>query len=218
MSRILLHLTTHVLPVPVTIAMFFVWQRWSGSVAFAALLILLPLLYGYIVPGIATNLLGRWRFTGPGRIGNFYAHHGFLYASKMSPLLLVSFLGTPLAPLSWAVITRVVLCAGALHSLVYWLNDIALVRQGILIINSPAARAGRSPEAIVTRYAPLCFFVIGASYAGVALLAFDRFIVERHPDAATFASVALAGLAIMVVLSTLAYRISERRPVDQRQG
>ena len=70
------------------------WWWWSGSVAFTAYVTLLAIAFGYVVPGIGTNVLKRWRFHGPLRMGNYYVHHGFIWAANLSPALLIAFLGT----------------------------------------------------------------------------------------------------------------------------
>ena len=80
--------------------MYFAWAAWSRNGTFALFVMLLPLFYGYVVPGIATNILHKWRFKGAWVVGHYYVHHGFLYAANMSPLLLLSFLGTPREVLS----------------------------------------------------------------------------------------------------------------------
>jgi len=126
MSRIITQFWVYVLPLPMSLAMYFVWAAWSGNRIFACYVMLLPLVYGYVAPGIATNLLRKWRFKGPWLVGNYYAHHGFMYSANMTPLLFVAFLGTPHETVSAATATRILLCTGALHGFVLWawvLND-----------------------------------------------------------------------------------------------
>jgi hypothetical protein len=209
MSRRLALFSLYILPFPLTAAMFFVWLRWSGDRTFSCFVLLLPLVYGYVVPGIATNILHKWRFHGPWVVGRYFAHHGFLYAAKMSPLLLVGFLGTPHAPLTIAMIVRILLCTGALVGFVYWLNDLLLVRQGIAEVDNRPAREGRSPEEIVTHYAPLCFFLIGLTYAAAALLGFQVFVILQKTDAVSVSWVSLVGIALMCSIPSLAYRAGE---------
>jgi hypothetical protein len=98
---------------------------------------------------------------------------------------------------------------GALHGFVAWMHDILIVRHGIVeIYNRPAAE-GRSPEEIVTHYAPLCFFLLGLTYAAGALLAFQTFVVHQQTNAASIVWVSLAGVVLMFSLPSLAYRASE---------
>lgn len=209
MSRLFILFRIYVLPLPLAIAMYFAWAAWSHDRTFALFVMLLPLGYGYIVPGIATNLLHKWRFKGAWVVGHYYIHHGFLYAANMSPLLLLSFLGTPRATLTPATGVRILLCTAALNAFVYWIHDILMVRHGLVeIYNRPAAE-GRSPEEIVTHYAPFCFFLIGLTYAAASLLAFQFFVVRHQTDPATIGWVSLAGTALMVAVPSLAYRMLE---------
>jgi hypothetical protein len=210
-SRLFIRIWIYVLPLPLAVAMYFVWAAWSHDRTFALFVMLLPLFYGYAVPGIATNMLHKWRFKGPWVVGHYYVHHGFLYAANMSPLLLLSFLGTSREMLSLESGLRILLCTAALNGFVYWIHDILMVRHGLVeIYNRPAAE-GRSPEEIVTHYAPFCFFLIGLTYAGAALLAFQFFVIQDKSDWVTIGWVSLAGMMLMIAVPSLAYRILERK-------
>jgi hypothetical protein len=200
-----------VLPLPVSVAMYLAWAAWSGSRIFTIYVMLLPLVYGYVAPGIATNLLRKWRFKRPWLVGNYYAHHGFMYSANMAPLLFVAFLGTPHQPLSAATATRILLCTGALHGFVLWLHDILIVRHDLVEIYNLPARQGRSPEEIVTHYAPLCFFLMGLTYAASSLLAFQIIVINGDGRTMALVWLALIGLAMMLTLPSMAYRIIEKR-------
>ena len=132
-----------------------------------------------------------------------------MYSANLSSLLFIAFLGTNREPLSLATVFRVLLCTGALHGFVAWMHDILIVRHGMVeIYNRPAAE-GRSPEEIVTHYAPLCFFLLGLTYAAGALLAFEAFVVHQKTNVASIVWVSLAGVVLMFSLPSLAYRASE---------
>jgi hypothetical protein len=209
MNRTTVYLWVYALPFPVFAAMYLTWWAWSGSHTFAVYVMFLPVFYGYLGPGIATNLLHKWRFKGPWVIGNFYAHHGFKYASTMSPLLFVAFLGTPSGSLSASTVFRVLVCTATLHGFVMWLHDIQIVRHGMVEVFNRPALEGRSPEEIVTHYAPICFFLIGLVYALGALLAYHTFLVRQDLGAGTVLWIWLLGLALLLIFPTLAYRALE---------
>lgn len=118
MSRTVIQFWVYALPLPLCVVMYLAWAAWAGNRVFALYVMLLPLFYGYAAPGIATNLLHKWRFKGPWVVGNYYAHHGFMYAANMSPLLFVAFLGASRESLSLGVVIRALLCTGALHGYV----------------------------------------------------------------------------------------------------
>jgi hypothetical protein len=212
MSRMIIRIWVYALPFPLFLIMYFSWFSWSKSSAFALYVMLLPLLYGYVVPGIGTNLLRKWRFSGPWAVGSYYAHHGFMYAANMSPLLFISFLGS--SAFSWAMALRILLCTAALHGFVLWIHDILIVKHKMVeIFNRPNAE-GRSPEEIVFYYAPLCFFLIGLTYAASSLLAFWVFVVCGEVTPASLAALYLTGFALMFSIPSLAYRYLEgaKRP------
>jgi len=211
MSRLIIRIWIYVLSLPMAIAMYFLWAAWSNNRTFALYVMLLPLFYGYVVPGIATNILHKWRFKGAWLAGHYYAHHGFLYASKMSPLLLISYLGTPLENLSLETALRILLCTGALNGFFYWINDILMVRHGFVEIYNRPATDGRSPEEIVTHYAPVCFFLIGLTYAAASLIAFQMFVIQHKIDPVSVGWVFLAGIGLMFSVPSLAYRALERK-------
>ena len=111
--------------------------------------------------------------------------------------------------LSLGAVIRVLLCTGALHGFVLWIHDILIVRHGMVeIYNRPAAE-GRSPEEIVAHYAPLCFFLIGLTYAAGTLFAFQTFVVRHKTDVGSVGWVSLVGVVLMFSLPSLAYRALE---------
>ncbi len=211
MSRFIIQVWIYVLPLPVAVAMYFLWTKWSDDRTFALFVMLLPLVYGYVVPGIATNLLHKWRFKGPWVVGHYYVHHGVLYAANMSPLLFLGFLGTPRESLSLETTVRILLCTGTLNGFIYWIHDILMVRHGLVEIYNRPATEKRSPEEIVTHYAPFCFFLIGLTYAAAALLAFQTFVIRHKVDPISVGWVSLAGIGLMVSIPSLAYRVVERK-------
>lgn len=164
----------YVLPFPLTIGMYWVWLRAYGDVGFALYVSAIPILYGYIAPGIGTNLLHRWRFRGTGVVGGYYWHHGFMYAGNMSPLLFLAMGGPPLTPLTPEHWLRISLVTGILHGFVLSIHDVLLVKNGMVEIYNRPAREGRSAEEIVAYYAPLCFSLIGTCYAAGALLLYQN--------------------------------------------
>lgn len=209
MSRHIIRIWVYGLPWLLFPAMFWAWKNWSGSWVFASYVMGLPVVYGYVAPGIATNLLKKWRFKGAWVVGAYYWHHGFLYAANMSPLLFLAFPSTPPASLTAGTIVRVLICTAVLHGFSHWCHDLLLVRHGMVEIFNRPSREGRSPEEIVTRYAPLCFSLIGLTYAAGALLAYEVLIVRGRTDPASLVFVVIAGAVLLFTLPSLAYRLVE---------
>jgi hypothetical protein len=87
-----------------------------------------------------------------------------------------------------------------------------MARHGMVeIYNAPAAE-DRGPEAIVTHYAPLCFFLIGLTYAAAALLAFQTFTVHHQTGLKSVLWVSSAGAALLFSIPSMAYRALEAKP------
>jgi hypothetical protein len=173
----------------------------------------LPVVYGYVIPGIGTNLLRKWQFKGPWVVGGYYFHHGFMYAASMSPLLFVTFLGTPPQALTIPAIIRILLSTAALHGFVLWIHDILLVKHAMVEIHNRPAAEGRSPEEIVTYYAPLCFSLLGLTYAAGSVLAFRVFVTQHQTTWSSIQWVWLTAIAMTFLIPSLAYRFLEG---DQR--
>ena len=60
------------------------WRLSGGSWPFVLVVMGIPVLFGYLMPGIATQFVKRWRFTTGPRVGAYYVHHGFVYGSKLA--------------------------------------------------------------------------------------------------------------------------------------
>ena len=211
MNRTWMWVQVYVLPIPITLAMAYLWFRWSGNAAFAWYVTLLAILYGYIMPGIGTNVMKKWRFHGPGRVGNYYVHHGFIWAANLSPALFLCFLGTPKGPPGCGTILRVLLATGFVHAYKGWVYDIALLRYGFTEVTSVPRLRGKSPEEVTGHYVPVCFFLIGLTYALGALVAYHFFVVLNRTDIRSHLWAWSSGGVAMIAIPSLAYGIIERR-------
>jgi hypothetical protein len=205
-ARALVWLIDYLLPLPLTAAMYLLWEARTGSAAFAAYTLLLGLAFGYVVPGIGTNLLGLWRFSGPLRVGNFFLHHGFMYAPYLSLTLFVTWGEWGAAGPVQAATT--VASTALAQGLVSSLHDIAGIRAGAIEIFSARAEAGRSPEAVVLEYGPVGFGLLGAAYAASCLLARGEVVAGASPG--RFALLVSGGVLLMG-LTGLPYVVKERR-------
>lgn len=156
------------------------WYQRYG-VAFSVLVMGLPLLFGYLVPGIGTNVLKMWCFRDSWLIGNYYIHHGFIYASGLSLALYIGFVPIPEGGV-WASLANIVRTAAIIGFLGWW-HDLIAIRQGVLEVHNRPWRQGAAPEVIVTQYAPLCFALIGAIYAGMAVWGYQALVRQGNVNA-----------------------------------
>jgi len=196
----------HILPFPLMFIMFYLWyRRFDGNGWMASFVLALPFVWGYVVPGIGTNLLKLWRFEGKGRIGNFYWHHGFMYAGPLALLLYTTF-GD--GPVSTTQIITIILCTGGMQGLLSSQHDIMAVKAGTLIIDNPPGRAGKSAEEIVNYMSPLYFFLLGSMYASGCIYAYGFFVTGKMQTAGGFSYLLLVGLTLMAVVPSVPYLLA----------
>src|SRR5258708_6258731 len=109
----ILAFSTHVFPLVGTPLLIWIWWRIAaGDWRLVALVFLVPVVFGYVVVWVASRVVKRWRMTGGWRIGGAYVHHGFIYAAKMSLVLLLA-ARNPSAIRNWADLTSVALLTRA---------------------------------------------------------------------------------------------------------
>ena len=208
MKRAYLYLIDFVLPLPLTAVMFFLWRWRTGSAIFAAYGLALGVLFGYIYPGIGTNVLNLWKFNGPLRIGNYFWHHGFMYAPYLSLVFYVAFPDGVV--FTAGNVLRIVLCSAFIQCVLSCHHDYCGVSTGMIEIHSAAARAGRSPIEIVTDFGVVGFALVGAGFAGSCLIAYRVLVVKGAADLRSFALLLAMGLALMGV-AALQYAVKDRR-------
>jgi len=207
MKRLYLILIDFVLPLPLTVLMFVLWRWRTGSVPYSAYILTLGVLFGYIFPGIGTNVLHLWKFNGPMRLGNYYVHHGFMYAPYLSLVFYVAFAEG--APLSAGNVVRIVLCSAFVQSVISCHHDYCGVSTGMIEIDNAAARAGRSPVEIVASFGVVSFALVGAGFSASCLIAHHFIVGKGNGDAWTFAWLLGMGLAVMGV-AALQYVVKDR--------
>ncbi|UCH93604.1 MAG: hypothetical protein JSV88_25495 [Candidatus Aminicenantes bacterium] len=117
-----------ILPFPLLVIMPYLWYiRVEHNLLFALYVLILPMLWGYIVPGIGTNVLKLWWFKGKWLVGNYYLHHGIMYAGPMALLLYVTF-GE--GPVSTTQAITIILCTAGMQGLLSSQHDILAIKAG----------------------------------------------------------------------------------------
>jgi hypothetical protein len=170
----------------------YAWWRASGSWPFVAVVMGVPVVFGYLMPGVATQFVKRWRFTSGPRIGAYYLHHGFIYGSKLALALLIV-VRSLASVTSFLDAMAVVATTGAATAFGGWWHDVHAVRAGKIAVDGGA-------EAL-TEFAPPSYFSMGATYAAVVLAA-HRVLAE---DPAAVVWVFPAALTVMCVIPSLVF-------------
>jgi hypothetical protein len=189
----LLFFSTYLFPIIGFPLMTWAWWRTSGgSWPFTAVVMGVPVIFGYLMPAVATHVVKRWRFTSGPRLGSYYVHHGFIYGSKLAFVLLLvvrSLDGVTTALDAVAI----VVVAGAATAFGGWFHDAQAIRSGKIEMEGGG-------DALAT-FAPPSYFAMGATYAGVTLAA-SR-ILATSPDALVW--VFPASLIVMCVVPTMVF-------------
>lgn len=141
------------------------WRLTGGSWAGVALVLGIPLVLGYLVPAMGANLTRQWRVTGPWSVRGFYAHHGFVYASKMSFALLIA-VRDPADLDGWKAPAAVLACATATAFGAWW-HDVHAVKAGWTEV---LQRDGRSLDTLLTSHEPAAFLAVGLAYGATCVL------------------------------------------------
>jgi hypothetical protein len=212
-EKIYIILIDFVLPLPLTAIMWYAWYSRTQNLYFASYVMLLGICFGYVIPGIGTNLLHLWRFTWGFRIGNYFIHHGFMYAPYFA-LVLYAMFGQWQRLSAWQVLA-IIAGTGFVQSLLSSHHDLCGVRIGMIEINNRPAREGRSAEEIVCDWEPVAFLLFGASYAASCLYGYKLFVIDGKTNPAMLFLLVAAGVALMG-LTSVPYLIRERETIMAR--
>jgi len=194
----------YILPFPLFGIMLYLWYIRVGDLLFASYVLALPLLWGYIVPGIGTNVLKLWRFEGKWRVGNFYYHHGVMYAGPMALIMYITF-GS--GPVSMTRVVTVILCTAGMQGFLSGQHDVYAVKSGHLFIDNPPAREGKSPEEIVNYYNPKYFFLLGGMFGGSCVYAYQKIVIEQVHTGSWYCLLLVIGLGLMGVIPSVPFLV-----------
>jgi hypothetical protein len=155
---------------------YFWWQQFEGNHAFVWLMLSMPVLFAYVIPGLGTNWLRLWEFNTHLRLGKFRPHHGFVFGTATSLLALLC-LAAPPPTFSLLEFIRAGFILGSVLAFWNWLYDIYAIKAGLIVVyNKPFAEM-LGPEAIATDYAPVLFGAFGVCY-GLAIRLNQYFLLE----------------------------------------
>jgi hypothetical protein len=214
-GRLLLVIIDFILPLPLTVLVFLLWRSACGAL-YAFYVLSLALAFGYLIPGIGTNLLGLWEFRWPFlRVGRFYAHHGFMYAPYMAAVFWVTcgvHYGAPRPGPAPIAAVAIIVANALVQGFVSCRHDVLGVRTGMIEVANDASDRGLSAEEIVNSWGPVGFSLIGGAYAAACLFARELIVSRGQRGPATLALLWCGGLALMAVV-LVPYVIKERKRI-----
>jgi hypothetical protein len=170
----------------------YAWRASGASWPFVLLVMGVPVLFGYVMPWVATSVVKRWRFTSGPRMGSYYVHHGFIYGSKLAFALLLVVRSIGSITTAFDAIA-VVLVSGAAVAFGGCVHDMRAVRAGKIEVDGGIDA--------LWRFAPPSYFTMGATYAAVVLAAYR----ELAANPAAFAWVFPAAFVVLCTVPTLVF-------------
>jgi hypothetical protein len=181
----------------------------SSNWSFSLYVILLPLLFGYIIPGIGTNILKLWAFKWKFmRMGNYFIHHGFMYAPYFALSLYLTFGNT--GEISFIQAATIVISNSFLQCFLSTLHDYMGLKSGMIEIYNRPYREGKSAAEIVFDYMPVGYVLLGCTYAVSCLVAYWYISNTVTISFSAFLLLIISGLAIMG-LTGIYYVYRERK-------
>jgi hypothetical protein len=121
------------------------WRRCDGSHRCTLLLLAMPVLYAYIIPGLGTNWLKLWEINTRLRLGRFRPHHGFVFGSATSLIALLCAEPRPADFGTWDVF-RSGFVMGSVLAFWNWLYDIYAIKAGFITVYNRATRRTKAPR------------------------------------------------------------------------
>ncbi len=151
-------------------------RRFDGNHPFVWLMLSMPILFAYIIPGLGTSWLKLWEFNTRLRLGKFRPHHGFVFGTATSLLALWCVAGSPPA-FSALELVRSGFILGSVLAFWNWLYDMYAIKAGFIVVYNKPYADKLGPEAIAADYAPVLFGVFGLCY-GMAIRLNQYYLLE----------------------------------------
>ncbi|MDA1050915.1 MAG: hypothetical protein O3C40_10610 [Planctomycetota bacterium] len=156
---------------------YWLWLiRYNHDHRLTLLVLSIPIVFSYVVPGLGTNWLKIWEFNTRWRLVRFRPQHGFLFGTATSLFGLLC-LGFPPRDFSALEIIRSGFVMGSVLAFWNWLYDVHAIRVGFLVVYNLAYSRHRGPEAIATEYCPVFFGIFGLCY-GMAIRVCEYYLAE----------------------------------------
>ena len=141
----LLNLYSYALPPLLLPLGYWLWWRLCGDHRFVAIVLSMPILFAYIVPGLGTNWLGLWEFDTRWKLGRFRPHHGFVFGSATGILTLVC-VDPRWPPFSGWELARTALVVGSFLAFWNWAYDILAIRRDCSSSTTAPTAGTRGPK------------------------------------------------------------------------
>jgi hypothetical protein len=154
----------YLVPIFLFPASYYLWLRqFDHNHRFVLLVLSIPILFAYIIPGLGTIWLKLWEFNTRFRLGRFRPHHGFVFGTATSLLALLTAPALTASFTIWEAL-RAAFILGSVLAFWNWWYDILAIKAGFIVVYNRPYAQNLGPEAIVTDYAPVLFGGFGCCY------------------------------------------------------
>ena len=84
-----------------------------------------------------------------------------------------------------------------------WTHDLIAIREGLMEVHNEPWKRGAAPEVITAQYAPFCFSLLGAYYAGIVTLGYQSLVLDKNINSLWW--LFPLGLTVMSVATSLPF-------------
>lgn len=167
----------YVVPILLFPLSYWLWlARYDGEHKPVLLALSIPILFAYIIPGVATNWLKLWDFSTRWKLGRFRPQHGFLFGTATSLFGLLC-LAYPAREFGIMELVRAGFIMGSVLAFWNWLYDSYAIKVGFIVVFNRKYYERQGPEAIATDYCPIFFGTFGICY-GVSIRVCEHLLLE----------------------------------------
>lgn len=205
--KIYLVICDFIIPVPLTFTMFWVWYSKTENILFTGLIILLPLIFGYLVPGIASRFLRFWEFTWPFRIKYCFYHHGFIYSGYLSFILWM--IWSPQKDISWFEAVKSGTLGFIIMSVIGVHHDLLGLKVGMIKNHTKTINNGETVFKYISPIVVICFGLVEVFYFISVYWAYYLF-VSASINSIFYISLWLLACIVLMSLVLLPYSYQNR--------
>lgn len=143
------------------------WYLWLDAFGwrwdFVILILSLPIISSYVVPGIGTNYFEIWEFNTSIKLGKFRPQHGFVFGTATA-LIVFLCLDQVDELVTVASVIRTAFVMGSVIAFWNWFYDALAIEAGFIQLYNKVWAEGGGPADITMEYAPVYFGMHGFVY------------------------------------------------------
>lgn len=163
------------------LALYFWYETSNRNWYVAIFAIIIPVLYGYVVPYFGANIMHLWEFKTDFNLGRITVLHGFMFGGASALLALCGYHHQNLV-FSILDMLKSGISIAAIIGITNWIFDEMMIKNGFAIVYNMPYFNKENAASITADYAPVYFCTFGFCY-GISLdIAeyFSKILANRH--------------------------------------